>query len=180
MWKDRYDTVLWSLLAATAVALVLVLSGGSGAVSGRDGARSERALERELARQARIDLLEKLYDPVQTLLRSGDLQGALFKLDELARLYPNEAHGRILKGEILYRSGALEEAVAAYVEGVRLNGEYVDAKSRLSRRPELQKVLDEGYRVIAGRARAHPENRSLDASLKKLHYLRSRLAGGCE
>ncbi len=181
MLKDAFDKILWSLLAVTLVALVVVLAGhATGGGTGKRAAGLDKALERQMAYQARVDLLGKLYGPVETLSRAGDLQTALFKLDELRRLYPQEAHGAILKGEILGRMGALEESVASYVEGVRLNGDYVDRKSPLSRRAEIQKVTDEGVRVIGSRARANPGNRSLAVALNNVNYLRSRLAGGCE
>jgi hypothetical protein len=76
--------------------------------------------------------------------------------------------------------GALDEAVSSYVEGIKLNGDYVDRKSPLSRRPEIQRLVDEGLKRLASRAAANPDNRSLAASRQKIYYLKSRLAGGCE
>jgi tetratricopeptide (TPR) repeat protein len=181
MFKDAYDKILCSLLAVTLVALAVMLAGGgAGGSAGRTEAGPDKALEREMAYQARVEFINRLYSPVDTLRRAGDPQGALFKLDELLRLNPGEAHGRILQGEILHGMGALDEAIARYVEGVRLNGDYVDRKSQLSRRSEIQKVADEGLKVIGARARANPGNRSMAESLKNVNYLRSRLAGGCE
>jgi tetratricopeptide (TPR) repeat protein len=181
MLKDAFDKSLWFLLALTLVALAVVLSGHeAGGEGGKNGVGLDKALERQMAFQARVDLIRKLYAPVDSLLQAGDLQGALFKLDELARMYPNEAHGCILRGEILSRMGALEEALASYVQGVRLNGDYVDGKSPVSRRAEIQRVVDEGLRVIGSKARANPGNRSLAVVSSNINYLRSRLAGGCE
>jgi hypothetical protein len=117
---------------------------------------------------------------VETLRREGNLTAALLKLDELNRSYPNEAHGFILKGEILAGMGTLDEAVVNFARGIRLNGDYLDRKSPLSRRPEIQKVADDALRVVGDRARANPGNRSTAESLKNINYLRSRLAGGCE
>jgi cytochrome c-type biogenesis protein CcmH/NrfG len=133
-----------------------------------------------MAYQARVSLLQKIYEPVEELVRAGELQRALFKLDELAQNYPSEAHGRILKGEILQKMDAPDEALHSYVDAVRLNGDYLDRKSPLSRRAEIQLVAEEGVRTISARLRANPDNSSLAASLKDVNYLRSRLAGGCE
>jgi tetratricopeptide (TPR) repeat protein len=181
MLKDAYDKILWLLLAATLTSLVFVLlEQGSGSTAGNHPVAADKALEREMAYQARIELLQKLYSPVESLRHAGDSQAALFKLDELIRRYPTEAHGHILKGEILHAMGALDEAVACYVEGVRLDADYVDRKSPLSRRSDIQKVADEGLQVIGSRARANPGNRSLASALQNVNYLRSRLAGGCE
>lgn len=181
MLKDAFDKILCSLLAVTLVALALVLfSDETGSGAGKKAAGVEKAMERQMAYQARVELLQKLYGPVESLRRSGQLQTALFRLDDLARQYPGEAHGHILKGEMLSGMGALEQAVASFVEGVRLNGDYIDAKSPLSRRSEIEKVADQGLRVIGNDLRLHPENRSLAAALKNVNYLRSRLAGGCE
>jgi len=177
MLKDAYDKILWSLLVVTLVALVVLFLSHSAA---KGPAVPDKALEREMAYQARVEFINKLYAPVDTLRRAGDPQGALFKRDELVRIYPSEAHGHILQGEILYGMGALDEAVARYVEGVRINGDYVDRKSPLSRRGEIQKAADEGLKVIGGRSRANPGNRSMADALKNVNYLRSRLAGGCE
>ena len=181
MLKDAFDKILWSLLALTLVVLAVVLFGHrdvDSASKGPDG--PDKTMEREIAYQARVELVRKLFAPVEALRRAGDPYAALFKLDELVRLNPHEAHGHILQGEILFEMGALDEAVARYVEGVRLNGDYVDRKSPLSRRGEIQKVADEGLRQIGARARANPGNRSMAESLKNVNYLRSRLAGGCE
>jgi cytochrome c-type biogenesis protein CcmH/NrfG len=181
MLKDAYDKILWFLLTATLIALVVVLLGqGTSSTVDKRPAVADKALEREMAYQARVGLLQKLYNPVESLRQAGNPQAALFRLDELIRRYPTEAHGHILKGEILHEMGALDEAVACYVEGVRLDGDYVDGKSPLSRRTEIQKVADEGLQVIGSRARANPENHSLAVALKNVNYLRSRLAGGCE
>ncbi len=181
MLKDAYDRIISALLVVTLVALVCLLAGrGADAGPHRNPAGLDKAMERATAYQARLEFLQKLYGPVESLRRTGDLQAALFKLDELNRAYPKEAHGYILKGEILSGMGALDEALANFVEGVRLNGDYVDAKSPLSRRPEIGKVTDEGLEAIGKRVRANPENRSAAAALKNVNYLRSRLAGGCE
>lgn len=181
MPKDAYDRIISALLAVTLIVLVCLLAGrGADGGPGRNTGGLDKAMERATAYQARLEFLRKLYGPAESLRRTGDLQAALFKLDELNRAYPKEAHGYILKGEILSGMGALDEALANFVEGVRLNGDYVDSKSPLSRRSDIQRVADEGLRVIGGKARVNPGNSSLAASLKNVNYLRSRLAGGCE
>jgi hypothetical protein len=76
--------------------------------------------------------------------------------------------------------GVLAEAVASYVAALRLNGDYVDARSPLSRQTEIRQLVDDGLRILGGQARSHPENVSLAAAVKNVHYLQSRLAGGCE
>ena len=181
MPKGAYDRIITGLLGVTLIALVWMLVGhgtGGGAVKNPDVL--DKARERAMAYQARLELLRKLYGSVESLRSTGDFQSALFKLDELNRAYPQEAHGYILKGEILNGMGALDEALANFVAGVRLNGDYVDGKSPLSRRLEIEKVADEGLRVIGTRVRANPENRSAAVALKNVYYLKSRLAGGCE
>ncbi|KAF0220884.1 MAG: hypothetical protein FD174_881 [Geobacteraceae bacterium] len=179
MVKDRFDRLLVLLLFTAIIALAVLLAVDAPR-GGPHGSGLDKAMEREMAYQARVSLLQKLYGPVESLRQTGNLQAALLKLDELARKYPGEAHGYILQGEILRETGALAEAVASYVEGVRLNGEYVDGKSPLSRRKEIRQLVDEGLKDIGVRAKSHPENRSLAATLKKTYYLQSRLAGGCE
>lgn len=181
MIKDRFDRLLWLLLAVAITALLALLGTHStGSNDERSAAGLNKALEREMAYQARVVLLQKLYAPVENLRKAGDLQGALFRLDELARTYPGEAHSYILKGEILHQMAAREEAVASYVQGIKLSGDYIDKKSPLSRREDIRRLVDEGVREIGGRARANPGNASLAAAMKNVNYLQSRLAGGCE
>jgi tetratricopeptide (TPR) repeat protein len=139
-----------------------------------------KAVERETSYRARIELIDKTYAPVEELRKAGNMQAALLKLDELIRKYPGEAHGHILQGELLRDMGALEEAVSSYVEGVKLNGDYVDQKSPLSRRGQIKRIVEEGTRSLGSRAAANPDNRSLTVSRQKINYLKSRLAGGCE
>lgn len=181
MFKDRFDRLLWLLLAVAITALLILLGTHSpGGGNDRSVTSLNKALEREMAYQARVALLQKLYAPVENLRKSGDLQGALFRLDELARTYPGEAHSHILKGEILHQLGAREEAVASYVQGIKLSGDYIDKKSPLSRHDDIRRLVDEGLKEIGGRAKANPGNASLAAAMKNVYYLQSRLAGGCE
>ncbi|RNC64662.1 MAG: hypothetical protein ED859_18295 [Desulfuromonadales bacterium] len=180
MFKDTFDKTAWALLALVigAMALILALNRGSG--DGKGPAGLGKAVEREMAYRARLELIGKLYGPVDELRRAGNGQAALLKLDELLRKYPGEAHGHILQGEILREMGALDEAVASFVQGVKLNGDYLDATSPLSRRDQIQRLVDEGLKSVGARAAANPGNRTLAATLGKVNYLKSRMAGGCE
>jgi cytochrome c-type biogenesis protein CcmH/NrfG len=180
MFSDFFDRLCWlflvTVLASLAVLLFMDADKGHEQRSNAPG----KALERELANRARVELITQLFAPVENLRKEGNNQTALLKLDELIRKYPAEAHGHILQGEILLGMGALDEAVSSYVNGVKLNGEYVDAKSPLSRRSEIQRLVEEGLKNVATRASANPDNRSLAAVRQRLNYLKSRLAGGCE
>lgn len=181
MARDRFDRSLCFALVAVAVALaaLLALDGGSRGETGA-AAGLDKALEQQMAYQARVALLQKLYGPVEELLQEGSPQTALLRLDELVGRYPGEAYGYILKGAILHEMGALEAALGSYVEGVRRNGDYIDKQSPLSRRTEIRQIVDEGLAVVGERARQHPDNQSLATALKDVRYLQSRLAGGCE
>jgi len=180
MGRDRFDRLLCIALAVVAVALVALLFSSGGMQGEGAAAGLDKALEQQMAYQARVALLQKLYGPVDALRQEGNPQLALLRLDELAGRYPGEAHGYILKGEILHAMGALEESVASYVEGVRRNGDYIDAQSPLSRRTEIRQLVEEGLAVVGERARSHPDNRSLAKALQDVRYLQSRLSGGCE
>ncbi|HLO27366.1 MAG TPA: hypothetical protein VK187_14755, partial [Geobacteraceae bacterium] len=74
MLKDAFDRILWVLLAVTLAALVGVLfSHETGDRVARAGGGVDKALERQMAYQARVDLLRKLYGPVESLRQAGDL-----------------------------------------------------------------------------------------------------------
>lgn len=180
MFKDVFDKLCLLFLAVVMVSLAVLLYTDAGAGNGKRSAAPGKALERELAYRAKVELIATLYAPVEALRKEGNNQTALLKLDELIRKYPAEGHGHILQGEILLGMGAFDEAVSSFVEGVKLNGDYVDAKSPLSRRAEIQRLVTDGLKSIALRASANPDNRTLVASRQKINYLKSRLAGGCE
>jgi tetratricopeptide (TPR) repeat protein len=180
MFRDTFDKLCWLLLIAVVSSLTGLLYVDGSSDGKKSNAGSSKALERELAYRARVELITKLYAPIESLRKEGNSQTALLKLDELLRKYPGEGHGHILQGEILSGMGVFDEAVSSYVEGVKLNGDYVDVKSPLSRRTEIQRLVDEGQKSINQRAAASPDNRSLAASRQKINYLKSRLAGGCE
>jgi cytochrome c-type biogenesis protein CcmH/NrfG len=180
MCKDAFDKLCWLFLVVVMISLAALLYRNSGAEGEKPVAGLGKALERDMAYRARVELIGKLYAPVETLQKEGNNQTALLKLDELIRKYPGEAHGHIIQGDILREMGALDEAVSSYVEGVKLNGDYVDAKSPLSRRPEIQRLVDAGLNDIGKRSSANPDNRSLAAFRQRVNYLKSRLAGGCE
>ena len=117
---------------------------------------------------------------MQELRDEGRAQQALLKLEEIARRYPGEAHGLVLRAALLREMGVLDRAIASYVEAVRANGDYVDANSPLSRRTEIRQLVDQGLDFFRPRAREHADNAAFAAALKNLYYLQSRLAGGCE
>lgn len=179
MFRDRFDNITLLLLALFAAGLVFLLA-GERTPAGARGGGLDKAAAREMAYRARLELIGKLYAPVEALRREGQGQTALLKLDQINRNYPGEAHGKILLGEILLESGTLEEALTAYVEGVKLNGDYLDPKSPLTRRPEIERLVERGVKEIGAKAAANPGNRSLAQSLGRVQYLKSRLAGGCE
>ena len=178
---DRFDTLICLSGAVTTTALIFLLLGGGAPVDdGRRVASLDKGLQRQITYQARTAFLEKTFEPVMTLHAKGKHQHALLKLDEIRREYPAEAHGYILKGRILKGLGALEEAVKSYVEGVRLNGDYVDEKSPLSASTEIRQIAEEGKTVLGRKLKENPDNPTLAAVLRNVYYLESRLAGGCE
>ena len=137
-------------------------------------------MERELAAQARSVLIDKLFATVTAAMQSGQYQEALLKLEEVTARYPGEAHGHILKGEILSRIESLDGAAAAFVRGVKLNGDYIDKRSPVSRRAVIESLLERTLAQTTASYRRSPGNPSVKENLTNLNYLKSRLAGGCE
>ncbi|WP_429886217.1 hypothetical protein [Geoalkalibacter halelectricus] len=180
-WKDWHDRLhLLGLVAVLAALGWLLMSGAPGDSGARTGSGVERAMEREMAYQARVAFLEQIYGPVEEMRRQGSHQQALLRLEQLNRQYAGEAHGFILRGLILHELGVLDEAAANFVRGLRINGDYVDERSPLSQRAPIQALVDEGHERLSARARANPDNPSVVAALRNVYYLQSRLAGGCE
>ncbi|HZV82491.1 MAG TPA: hypothetical protein VFF53_10035 [Geobacteraceae bacterium] len=177
MKLDRFDKTL-------AVLLILSVVGGGYlalvAFPGKITAIETRNMEKELATQARLTLLDKLYSPVTAALQGGQLQEALLKLEEVNVRYPGEAHGYILKGEILEKMGLADQAAANFVQGIKLNGDYIDRRSPVTRRDIIKKIVDNRLAAAVNAYRSTPGNSTLKESLTNLNYLKSRLAGGCE
>ena len=181
MTRSRFDLALWGALLLICAALVIMpLRSERPAGAAGEAQALDRALERSLKYQARIALIRDLYAPVEALRQTGQTQGALLKLAELEKSYPGEAHGRILQGEIQAQLGALDEAVASYAAGVRLNGDYIERDNPLSQRPAIQRLVASGLADVEARLAANPDNRTTLQTRKELYYLQSRLAGGCE
>lgn len=179
MLEKRFDILLGALLVLCAVALAGLLSGTGSQASQRD-LTVDKALEQEIAYQAKVSFLERLYAPVIELRDSGHSESALLKLDELSRQYPDEAHGETLRGEILLQLGARQKAISHLARAVRMNGDYVDQHSPLSRRTLIERLLDEELSKVKQQAATSNASRSLQATLKDLYYLQGRMAGGCE
>ena len=175
---DAFDWVL-IVLAGVLVAYLAVQQVTDRNTPGQQGA-SAKTLERELAEQARTAFIEKIYAPVMELMKSGQYQEALLKLEELNNRYPGEAHGQILRGEILYRMGAPEEAAASFVAGIKTNGDYIDKHSPLSKRTVIKAFVDKYATQFSGQLKNSPDNPALKKTVNDFNYLRSRLAGGCE
>lgn len=180
MLKDNFDRFCAVLVVVAGVSLATVLYTSNSSDEGKPAGGLGKAVEHEMAYRARVELINKLYGPIEALRSVGNRQEAMLRLDELIRKYPGEAHGHILKGQLLYEIGTWDEAIASYAEGIKLNGDYVDAKSPLSRRADIQKNVDEAMKSLSVRTASNPDNKSLAATLRKVNYLKSRLAGGCE
>jgi Flp pilus assembly protein TadD len=174
---DRFDKILFILLAFAVAGLAVY---AVRALPGKTTAIDTRSMERELAAQARTALLDKLYAPVTGAMQAGQYQEALLKLEEINVRYPGEAHGFILKGDILSRLESFDGAAAAFVRGVKLNGDYIDKRSQVSRRDSIEKLLERSLPQTAAAYRSAPANPALKENLANLNYLKSRLAGGCE
>jgi len=174
---DGFDKLLIALLVLLLTAVGLIASTGSRQT---DAPVQRRVLERSLATQARLLFIQNTYGPVELLVKEGRHQEALLKLEELFNRYPGEAHGLLLKASAQAALGAQAQAIASYAAAVRLQGEYVDQKSPLSRREEIARLTESGMATIAPQLTAQPGNAALKQTLRDLYYLKSRLAGGCE
>lgn len=180
MLRDRFDRLAAMALLLVVVALGVLLvtarpSGGRPAAGG-----SDRQMERELLAQAKVAFLDRHYGPVAMLRDRGELQSALLKLEELDRTFPGEAHGALLRGDILYRMGLIDRAVTSLAVAVRGNGDYLDAAGPLNQRDLIAGVAERGVPLLRDRLRGQPDDRQAAATLKDAYYLKSRLAGGCE
>ena len=177
MKLDRFDKILLSFLAITVIALGVY---SARSFPAKTTAIETRSMERELAAQARVGLIEKLYAPVTGAMRGGQYQEALLKLEEVNTRYPGEAHGFILKGEILYRMGVPDGAASGFVRGIKLNGDYIDKNSPFSKRDIIAVLVEKALPSALTAYKSSRSNPVLKENLANLNYLKSRLAGGCE
>lgn len=177
MKLDRFDKILYLLFALTVTTLAILVVRS---LPGKTIAVDARTMELELATQARIALIDKLFAPVTAAMQAGQYQEALLKLEEINVRYPGEAHGFILKGEILNRLQSFDGAAAAFVRGVKLNGDYIDKRSQVSRRDIIEQLLATSFPRVVASYRSAPGNAALREQLANYNYLKSRLAGGCE
>lgn len=174
---DLFDRILMVCFVLTVSAMALLLSRS---LPERTTKVESRNMELELAVQARLTLLDKLYSPVTASMQAGQMQEALLKLEEISARYPGEAHGYILKGEVFDRLGVADKATASLVQGVKLSGDYIDKKSTVSRRELISRLVDASLPRAVSSYRSSPGNPALKENLANLNYLKSRLAGGCE
>jgi tetratricopeptide (TPR) repeat protein len=177
MKLDRFDKILVLLVALTILGFTLLVVRS---LPNKTTTVDSKSMERELAAQARLALLDKLFAPVTAAMQAGQYQEALLKLEEVNVRYPGEAHGFILKGEILNRLGVVDGAVASFVQGIKLNGDYIDRRSPVNRREIVAKLVDISLPGAIIGYRNAPANQMLKVNLANLNYLKSRLAGGCE
>jgi tetratricopeptide (TPR) repeat protein len=177
MKYDRFDIIIFVFFAGSIIALA---ASSLRALPGKTTAVESRSMERELAAQARLSLLDRLYAPVDAAVRAGQYQEALLKLEEVAVRYPGEAHGYILKGEILDRLEYYDRAAEAFAKGIKLNGDYIDKRSSLTKRETIARMVEKTLPGAITAYRANPGNLSMKTNLANLNYLKSRLAGGCE
>lgn len=176
MLKDRIDILFVVLLLVCVVATVGLLV-GSGSQASQSNLAVDKALERDMAYQAKVSFLERLYAPVSELQQTGSYESALLKLDELSRRYPEESYGELLRGEILLKMQAIPQAIEHLAKAVRMSGDYVDQHSPLSRRVLIDQLIAEQLPKLKA---SEKTNARTQTTLKNLYYLQGRLAGGCE
>ena len=177
MKLDRFDRLLAALLVLTTLGLVALVAR---ALPDKTTRIDSRSLERELSAQARIALLDRLYAPVTAAMQAGQLQEALLKLEEINVRYPGEAHGFVLKGELFNRLELFDKAAASFVQGVKLNGDYIDKTGQITRRDLIEKLVAAQLPKAAAAYKSSSRSSAQKEHLANLNYLKSRLAGGCE
>jgi len=177
---DHFDLIMLSALLGVLIGLGVLLLGDTRQPSALPSAAYQAGVQQQLMRQARLDHLASLYRPAQEALEQQRYAEALLALDEIARRYPGEAFGLMLRGEIQLQMGATYEGVLNVARAVRHDGEYLEAESPLTKRGLIEQlVTDELPRLREKVASADPTPGQLKA-LQELRYLQSRLAGGCE
>lgn len=174
MLNDAQDKLLWTALLAVIIAIPVIFFVSRGAPGRITAPVNNRDVEQQTLQEARRLLRKQRYEPVETLLKNGNPQQALLKLEELAVSYPADAHAFILRGEILATMGSEDQATANFAKGVKLDGSYVDRNNPLSRRESIARLVNVQLKSAAANSGAKPD------TLRDIRYLQSRLAGGCE
>lgn len=179
MIRDLFDKFLLLGLVAVAVAIALVLGGFFGQDDALITQKRNPAVERAMQEKARSAFLLETYQPVEHLMLSDRHAEALLKLQEFDKTFPGEPHTMILRGSILVTQGVLSEGLAQYAAAVKINGDYVDEKSSLHRRDEINQLVESAVPAIRKSLQV-ASTPTLEKSLRDAYYLQSRLAGGCE
>ncbi len=177
---DRFDLVMLAALLGVLVGLGVLLVGHKGTSTALTSAAYQAGVQQQLMRQARLDHLAAIFRPAQQALTEQRYSEALLTIEEIARSHPGDPHGLMLKGEVQLQMGALHEGILNIARAVRLDSEYLEPQSPLSRRPLIEQLVsDELPRLRESMRAADPSPGQLKA-LQELRYLQSRLAGGCE
>jgi len=179
---DTFDLLMAAALVGMLLGLLVLLlgAGGRGGGGSLSSAAYQSALQQKLQREARLEQLESMYRPVQEALTEQRPAEALLALDEIARHYPGEPHGLMLRGEIQLAMGATYEGVQNIASAVRQDGEYLEEGGVLSRRSLLERLVDEELPRLQAANRTPAPSPAAQRTLQELRYLQSRLAGGCE
>jgi len=177
---DTFDLLMIAALAGVLLGLLVLLLGAGGGTGGAPSVAYQAALQQKLQRQARLEQLESMYAPVQEALAAQRPADALLALDEIARGYPGEPHGLMLRGEIQLALGATYEGVENVAGAVRRDGEYLEKGGALSRRGLLERLVETELPRLQEANRASAPSPAAQRALQELRYLQSRLAGGCE
>jgi len=175
--KDTFDHSMVAALIMVLVSLGVLLAT---AEPNKEGDAADRRIEQELMQQARLSFLQAQYGPVLELDKRGELQTALFKLEELDRKLPGEPYGALLRGDLLFRMGVVERALNSLAIAVRGNSDFLDKANPFNRYDLVAAAVEQGIPLLRDRLNGQPDDRQAAAALKDAYYLKSRLAGGCE
>jgi len=179
--RDRFDiltVVAFAVVCVLTVALLVIRSGDD--VANARSTNAAQAAEKALRQRAQAALLTETYAPIEALLAEERLGEALLRLEQIDHDLPGEAHTALLRGTILVRQGAMAEGLDAYVQAVQQRPDYVDVRSPLQHRQQIEALVDKVLPDLQRRLKETPDNPTLQRGLRDARYLQSRLAGGCE
>ena len=167
---DKLSLLAIIILIVSASSLVAFYANGTQAQDQSVVRQQVRLFDPELDRKVKI---------AKNLLENNNLLKAEELATGLISEYPYDGAGHMVVGDIQLRMQNPVAAMNSYRNGIDLNPDYLDKKTKVFQGKKIKATVLEAKAVIDKELKANSGNSDLRKKRKTVYYMLRRIAGSC-
>ncbi len=167
---DKLSLLAIIILIMSASSLVAFYANGSQALDQSVVRQQARPFDPELDRKVKI---------AEDLLENNNLQKAEELATNLISEYPYDGAPHMVIGDIHLRKQNPVAAMDSYRNGIDLNPDYLDKKTKVFQGKKIKAIVLEAKAAIDKKLKVDSGNGDLRQKRKTVYYMLRRIAGSC-